>query len=108
MAYRDLDFNLTSEQTALRDTIRKFGAEVMRPAGEKLDKLGDPADVIAKGSVLWDVFKQYRELGFHRRSIPKALGGMMEDMDPMSNLIMGEELGYADSGLAISFGAGGM
>ncbi len=108
MAYRDIDFNLTDEQIALRDTIRKFGAEVMRPAGEKLDKLADPADVIAKGSVLWDVFKQYRELGFHRRSIPKALGGMMEDMDPMSNLIMGEELGYADAGLAISFGAGGM
>ena len=42
MAYRDLDFNLTDEQSALRDTIRKFGAEVMRPAGEKLDKLADP------------------------------------------------------------------
>jgi len=108
MAYRDIDINLTDEQIALRDTIRKFGAEVMRPAGEKLDKLADPADVFAKGSVLWNVFKQYRELGFHRRSIPKALGGMMEDMDPMSNLIMGEELGYADAGLAISLGAGGM
>lgn len=108
MAYRDIDINLTDEQIALRDTIRKFGAEVMRPAGEKMDKLADPADVIAKGSVLWDVYKQYRELGFHRRSIPKAIGGMMEDMDPMSNLIMGEELGYADAGLAISLGAGGM
>ena len=42
MAYRDLDFNLTDEQKALRDTIRKFGAEVMRPAGEKLDKTGRP------------------------------------------------------------------
>ncbi len=26
MAYRDLDFDLTDEQKALRDTIRKFGA----------------------------------------------------------------------------------
>jgi len=108
MAYRDLDFNLTDEQKALRDTIRKFGAEVMRPAGEKLDKLADPKDVIAKGSALWDVFKTYRELGFHRRGIPKALGGMLEDMDPMSNLLIGEEMGYADAGLAISMGACGM
>jgi len=108
MAYRDLDFNLTDEQKALRDTIRKFGAEVMRPAGEKLDKLADPKDVIAKGSPLWDVIRTYRELGFHKRGLPKALGGMMEDMDPLSNLLIGEELGYADAGLAISFGAGGM
>jgi alkylation response protein AidB-like acyl-CoA dehydrogenase len=108
MAYRDLDFNLTDEQKALRDTIRKFGAEVMRPAGEKLDKLADPKDVYAKGSPLWDVIKTYRQLGFHRRGLPKALGGMMEDMDPMSNLLIGEEMGYADAGLSISLGAGGM
>ena len=108
MAYRDLDFNLTDEQKALRDTIRKFGAEVMRPAGEKLDKLADPKDVIAKGSPLWDVIRTYRELGIHRRGIPKALGGMQEDMDPLSNLLIGEEMGYADAGLTISLGACGM
>jgi alkylation response protein AidB-like acyl-CoA dehydrogenase len=108
MAYRDLDFDLTDEQKALRDTIRKFGTEVMRPAGEKLDKLADPKDVIAKGSVLWDVIRTFRELGIHRRSIPKALGGMLEDVDPMSNVLIGEEMGYADAGLTISLGAGGM
>ncbi len=108
MAFRDLDFDLTDEQKALRETIRKFGAEVMRPAGEKLDKLADPKDVIAKGSVLWDVIRTYRELGIHRRSIPKALGGMLEDVDPMSNVLIGEEMGYADAGLTISLGAGGM
>lgn len=108
MAIRDIDINLTDEHTALRDVIRKFGAEVMRPAGEALDKLADPGDVIADGSVLWDVFKQYRELGFHKRGIPKALGGMAEDMDAMSNLIMGEEMGYADAGLSISLSVAGM
>ncbi len=83
-------------------------AEMMRPAGEKLDKLADPQEVIAKDSVLWEVIRTYRELGIHRRGIPKALGGMLEDMDPMTNLLIGEELGYDDAGLAISFGAGGM
>jgi alkylation response protein AidB-like acyl-CoA dehydrogenase len=105
MAYRDLDIILTDEQRALRDMIRKFGAEVVRPAGEKLDKLADPADVSAKGSVLWNVFRQYHELGLHRSAIPKALGGIQEDTDPMSGVIVGEEMGYADTGLAISLGA---
>jgi len=47
MNYSDLDINLTDEQKAMRDTARKFGMEVMRPAGIELDKFADPADVIA-------------------------------------------------------------
>ncbi|MBW2062153.1 MAG: acyl-CoA/acyl-ACP dehydrogenase [Deltaproteobacteria bacterium] len=108
MAYRDIDMNLTDEEKALRDTVRKFGAEVIRPAGIELDALHDPADMVASGSVLWDVFKQYRELGLHKRGMPKAFGGMAEDVSPMSQILAGEEMGYADAGLAISFGACGM
>jgi len=104
MGYREIDINLTEEHRALRDMVRKFGAEVMRPAGLALDKLADPADVIAKGSVLWDVIRQYRELGLHRTGIPQALGGSMEDVDPMSLLLITEGMGYADAGLAISLG----
>jgi len=108
MAYADLDYHLTSEQKAMRDMVRKFGAEVIRPAGIELDAMADPADVIAEGSVLWDVFRQYRELGLHKRGFPKAMGGMAEDMDPMMGILISEELGYADAGIAISVGAGGM
>jgi alkylation response protein AidB-like acyl-CoA dehydrogenase len=108
MPLQDLDTNLTNEQKTLRDMIRKFGEEVMRPAGIELDQLADPADVIAEGSVLWDVYKKYRELGFHKSSIPKASGGMAEDMDAMSRLLMHEEMGYWDSGLAISFAVDSM
>lgn len=107
MNYSDLDINLTDEQRMMRDTARKFGLEVMRPAGIALDKLADPAEVIAKGSVLWDVFKKFRELGFHKRAIPKALGGMLEDFDPYAGLLLTEEMGYADGGLAISLGVAG-
>ncbi|MBW2623794.1 MAG: acyl-CoA/acyl-ACP dehydrogenase [Deltaproteobacteria bacterium] len=107
MGYPELDLNLTDEEKALRDVMRKFGAEVVRPAGIELDKMGDPADVIAEGSVLWDVFRKYRELGFHKRGFPKALGGMAEDIGPMGSVLMGEELGYADAGLAISLGVSG-
>lgn len=108
MAYPDIDLNLTDSQKHLRDMVRRFGAEVMRPAGIKLDKLGEPADVIAKGSVLWDVFRQFRALSLHTTGFSKSIGGMAEDMDPMTGILMLEEMGYADAGLAISLGVSGM
>ena len=107
MSYPELDLNLTDEQKAMRDMVRKFGAEVMRPKGIELDLMADPADVIAKDSVLWDVFRQYRELGMHRRGMPQAVGGMAEEIDPMMNILIGEEMGYADAGLAISLAVAG-
>jgi alkylation response protein AidB-like acyl-CoA dehydrogenase len=107
MNYSDLDINLTDEQKMMQDTARRFGMEIMRPAGIELDKLADPAEVIAEGSVLWDVFRKFRELGFHKRAIPKALGGMLEDFDPLAGLLFTEEMGYADGGLAISLGVAG-
>ena len=39
MTYAELDFNLTDEQLATRDMVRRFGAEVVRPGGIELDKL---------------------------------------------------------------------
>jgi alkylation response protein AidB-like acyl-CoA dehydrogenase len=108
MPYRELDPNLTEEQQQMRDLARRFGSEVMRPVGIELDDLHDPAEVIAEGSPLWDVFRQYRELGLHKRAIPKAVGGMAEDVDTMSGLLMAEEMGYADAGLAISMGVAAM
>jgi alkylation response protein AidB-like acyl-CoA dehydrogenase len=108
MSYREIDINLTEEQKAMRDTVRKFGTEVMRPAGVELDKLHDPAEVTADDSVLWDVFKKQRELGLHKMYILKQFGGMMEDIDPMTRLLVLEEMGYADAGLAISLGASSM
>jgi alkylation response protein AidB-like acyl-CoA dehydrogenase len=108
MPYRELDLDLTGEQTEMRDLVRRFGSEVMRPIGIELDDLHDPAEVIAEGSPLWTAFRQYRELGLHKRVLPKAVGGMAEDMDPMSGVLIAEEMGYADAGLAISLGVASM
>ena len=108
MGIRDMDLNLTAEQRGTRDLIRKFGAEVVRPAGIALDKLLGPEEVIAPESLLWDVYKKYRELGLHKAIIPKASGGLLGDIDPISQILMIEEMGYADSGLAISFGVDSM
>jgi len=99
MGYLELDLNLTDEQKAVRDLSRKFAMEVMRPAGIELDKLTDPADVIAEGSALWDVLKRFRELDLHRLDIPEAVGGMAEENDLLSSVLMTEELSYGDVGV---------
>jgi len=104
MGYLELDVGLSDEAKAMGETAKKFGMEVMRPAGIELDKLADPQEVIAKGSILWDVQKQYRELGFHKASIPKEFGGMQEDMDPGAGTLVAEAFGHADAGLGISLG----
>jgi acyl-CoA dehydrogenase len=108
MPYADLDYKLTEEQRAMRDMVRRFGTEIARPAGIELDLLADPAEVIAKGSRLWDVFRQFRKLGLHKRGFSKYFGGMAEDLDAMSGYLITEELGYADAGLTISLGVSGM
>ena len=108
MGYLELDMELSDEVKAIQKEVRKFAMDVMRPAGVELDKLLDPADVIAKDSVLWDVFKGYRELEIHTGGIPKELGGMAGELDPKAGHIIAHEMGYADAGLAISMGACGM
>ncbi|MDB4433176.1 acyl-CoA/acyl-ACP dehydrogenase [bacterium] len=100
----DIETGLSPEDQAIRDTAHKFAAEVLRPAGTALDRLADPAEVIAPDSVLWEVFEKYHELGF---------GGIVadEEMDPIAKArlvcIVNEELSWGDVGLAITTGLTG-
>ncbi|MBW2268462.1 MAG: acyl-CoA/acyl-ACP dehydrogenase [Deltaproteobacteria bacterium] len=104
MATNDLEVGLSDEEQAIREMAHKFAEEVVRPAGIELDRLVDPADVIAPDSILWDVFKQYHELGF---------GGVRRDteMDALRQARLGgiisEELAWGDVGIAISMGLSG-
>lgn len=104
----DIDLNISRESKAMLKEITKFSMEIMRPAGIELDRMHDPEDVIAETSVLWDVFRKAREMGLHLLQIPKSFGGMVDDMDPLTALCIGEQMGYADAGLAISMGVSAM
>ncbi len=104
MTLRNIDINLSAETQAMLKEVTKFSMEVMRPAGITLDKLSNPEDVIAPGSVLWDVLKGFRELGLHTMQIPKVAGGMAEEHEPVAGVLIAEQLGYADVGLTISMG----
>jgi alkylation response protein AidB-like acyl-CoA dehydrogenase len=105
MGLEDIEVGLTAQERAIREHAHRFAADVMRPAGETLDRLTDPADVIARDSVLWTVFERYHDLGFD---------ALLEDDDALTpaegarlRALVSEELGWGDAGLAISLGAGG-
>lgn len=107
MNYPNLDSNLTPEESSIRDMVQRFGEEVVRPAGIRLDNLPDPSDVIAPESELWDVHRAYRDLGLHKFRLPKSIGGMAGEASLLSGILISETMGYADSGLAISLAVTG-
>jgi alkylation response protein AidB-like acyl-CoA dehydrogenase len=102
MSIPDLRFDLNETERAVRETAHQFAAEVLRPAGEALDKLS-AEEMIAEGSILYDVHDKYHALG---------LGGAAEDLTPLEAArisgILSEELGWGDAGLAISCSVGSM
>ncbi len=99
--YLDLNKGLTPEETALKDQIHRFAAEVLRPASIELDKL-PPEEVIAEGSALWDVFRKAYGLGYHAFGLPEALGGA--NMSPLGRHIHAEEMGWGSADFAIGLG----
>jgi alkylation response protein AidB-like acyl-CoA dehydrogenase len=105
MASIDLEAQLSDEERGVRETVHKFAEEVMRPAGIALDALADPQDVIAEDSILWEVFDKHRELGLDQIDDPSS--GLSPIQQARLRSIIGEELGWGDSGLAISFGVTG-
>ncbi len=98
----DIEVGLSEQARDIRDTAHRFAEEVLRPAGKQLDQLADPQDVIAADSILWDVFKKYRQVGLN------DLETATMELPPLERTriraLISEELGWGDSGLAISLG----
>jgi alkylation response protein AidB-like acyl-CoA dehydrogenase len=101
----DYDVELSNEERAVQETVHKFAQDVMRPAGIALDALADPQDVIAKDSILWEVFEKHQALGLDQ--VTDAGGDLTPRQQARLRCIVSEELGWGDSGLAIGFGVAG-
>jgi alkylation response protein AidB-like acyl-CoA dehydrogenase len=104
--YRELDLDLTAEQAALREAAHRFAAKVLRPTAAALDRLADPAEVIAERSPLWRALRDAYRLGYHRAMIPVELGGL--GFGGLEQHILLEELGWGSADLAISIGVAGL
>ena len=103
MAFAELSIELTEEQKTITEATRKFCTEVWRPASIELDKLSNPQDVIAPGSILWDVLRKTYQLGHHALTVPKELGGMRPD--GLTSAVLLEHMGWAAADLAVSITA---
>ncbi len=99
--YLELNKELTFDESNVKEQIHRFGVEYLRPAAAELDQM-PPEEVIASGSVLWEVFRKAYELGFHTRSLPESLGGV--SMSPLASHMFAEEMGWASADFAISLG----
>ena len=99
--YVDLNKDLTSEQVALKEQSHQFAANVLRPASVQLDAL-DPQEVIAPGSVLWDVFRQAYRQGFHLLQFPEEQGGA--NLGALEMHMVYEETAWGSADFAIALG----
>ena len=101
----ELETTLTDQERAFRDAARRFAFEAMRPIGAELDRLPDPAQVIAPKSKLWGLFKQYNDLQLDALDLAGPELSLLERA--RARFLVCEEMGYGDAGLAISLGVAG-
>lgn len=86
--------NLTEEQILLRDTVRKFAEEEIRPKAKELDE---------KEEFSYDITKKMAEMGFLGAFLPEEYGGAM--LDYLSYIIVVEELARVDGSQAATIAA---
>jgi acyl-CoA dehydrogenase len=100
-----LDVGFSVEDREVLDLAHRFAVDVLRPAGATLDRLADPAEVIAPGSLLWEVYDRYDETGLG--DLGRSDAG---DLAARARLgaAVSEELAWGDVGLAITLGVSGL
>lgn len=86
--------NLSEEQVLLRDTVRKFAEDVIRPVAAELDE---------KEQFSIEITKQMFDMGFMGAFIPEHYGGA--DLDYVSYIIIVEELSRVDGSNAATVAA---
>jgi len=101
MTVQNIDFELTEEERNIRDLVHRFAQDVMRPAGQVLDRL--PADQVSGHPLLREVHAKWDKLGI------RLLTGSDSTLTPLQLArlvsVTTEELGWGDAGLAVSLGA---
>ena len=90
----EINYNLTEEQILLRNTVRKFAEEVIKPKALELDE---------KEEFSYEISRQMAELGLFGCFLPDIYGGC--GMDYVSYIIVVEELSRIDGSQAATIAA---
>lgn len=88
-----VDFLLTEEQRMIRDMVRDFAENEVKPVAMEYDRRPNPEDCVP-----WDLIKKASQLGLRTAAIPEKFGG--GGADYLSLCLILEELGAADQGFA--------
>ena len=90
-----VNFNLTDEQKAIRETVRKFAQAEVAPRAEELDRTGE---------FPYDLVKRCAEIGVQGLIFPEEVGGTNADIPSWALAI--EELARGDASLAVTIFVG--
>ncbi|HJQ82496.1 MAG TPA: acyl-CoA dehydrogenase family protein [Candidatus Binatia bacterium] len=90
----------------LRTSVHEFASTVLRPAATALDRLPDPAAVVAERSPLWRALRQAWRLGWHKAALPATVGGL--GLDGLGQHVVLEELGWGSADLATAIAVAGL
>jgi len=85
-----MQFDLTDEQKMVRETVRQFAEERLRPTAHARDKEQRPAI---------DEVKAFAQMGFLGMTIPEEYGGA--PLDDISEAIVIEELSRCDASVGV-------
>lgn len=85
------DLTPTEDQALMRDAMRRFADEALRPAARAADDAAAPPD---------EILQQGHALGLAGLSIPEELGGVATERSSVTNALIAEELARGDMGLA--------
>jgi len=94
-AIAEIPFDLPEEISELRDSVRRFAAEVVAPWAVKADK-----DDYFPRDELWT---QFGDMGLHGMTVPEEYGGV--NMGYLAHTICMEEISRAAGGIGLSYGA---
>ena len=87
-----ISFGTTEEQEIVREAMRDFAAQAVRPLARECDESSQIPD---------DFLQQAWELGLTATQIPESYGGGGEERSAVTNAIVLEELAHGDAALAI-------
>jgi alkylation response protein AidB-like acyl-CoA dehydrogenase len=90
---RLFDITPTEEQQMLRESVRGFAADKLRPAAHDAD-----AACAAPPALL----AQANELGLTMVGVPEELGGALEERSAVTSVLMAEALAHGDVGIAVA------
>ena len=87
------DLEPTDEQRMLRDSVREFALDRLRPAAQDAD---------AACAAPPELLGQANELGLSMVGVPEELGGAVEQRSAVTSVLMSEALAQGDVGIAVA------